>query len=149
VSRPQIDPADVDPKVLVEGISQATDEQIAQLMEGPLRDEVLDGIFAGMAEHAREDRIRDVDAVIRWEITGRPDGGLDSWQTVLRNGSCKVTRDGDEPPRATMRVGAVDFLKLVTGNASGPMLFTFGKLKIDGDLMFAARVAGMFRIPEA
>jgi putative sterol carrier protein len=49
----------------------------------------------------------------------------------------------------SMRVDGVDFIKLITGNASGPMLFTFGKLKIDGDLMFAATVQSLFRIPGA
>jgi putative sterol carrier protein len=43
----------------------------------------------------------------------------------------------------------VDFLKLVTGNAAGPMLFMTGKLKIEGDLMFAATVQSLFRIPGA
>ena len=41
----------------------------------------------------------------------------------------------------------MDFLKLVTGNANGPILFTTGKLKISGDLVFAAQIAGMFKIP--
>ena len=40
-----------------------------------------------------------------------------------------------------------DFLKLVTNNASGPMLFLRGRLKIDGDLMLASRLTGLFRIP--
>jgi hypothetical protein len=36
----------------------------------------------------------------------------------------------------------------VTGNADGPGLFLRRKLHVNGDLMFAARVAGLFRIPK-
>jgi putative sterol carrier protein len=42
-----------------------------------------------------------------------------------------------------------DFLRLVTGNASGPMMFMSGKLKIEGDLMFSAQIQSMFAIPGA
>ena len=47
----------------------------------------------------------------------------------------------------TLKLDGVDFLKLVTGNAIGPMLFMSGKLKIEGDLMFAAQIQSMFTIP--
>ena len=47
----------------------------------------------------------------------------------------------------SLSVGAVNFLKLITGNASGPMLFTFGKLKVRGDLLLAARIQSFFEVP--
>ena len=43
----------------------------------------------------------------------------------------------------------VPFLKLVTGQESGPTMFMTGKLKIEGDLMFASRMTSFFRIPSA
>jgi putative sterol carrier protein len=46
-------------------------------------------------------------------------------------------------------VGGADFLRLVTGNVAGPMLFMSGKLKIEGDLGFAASAASLFTIPSA
>jgi putative sterol carrier protein len=42
-----------------------------------------------------------------------------------------------------------DFLKLVSGNASGPTMFMTGKLKLEGDVMLASRLTSMFRIPKA
>jgi hypothetical protein len=39
------------------------------------------------------------------------------------------------------------FLRLVTGNAAGPMLFISGKLKIEGDIPFAAQAQSLFEIP--
>lgn len=49
----------------------------------------------------------------------------------------------------TLKLKPLAFLKLVTGNAEGPMLFLRGKLKIDGDLMTAARLTDLFAIPRA
>jgi putative sterol carrier protein len=47
----------------------------------------------------------------------------------------------------TLRLDGVDFMRLVTGNASGPMLFMRRRLKIEGDLMFAVQIQSMFAIP--
>ena len=47
----------------------------------------------------------------------------------------------------TLKLDGVDFLKLVTGNADGPMLFMSGKLRIEGDLMFSAQIQSMFTLP--
>lgn len=57
--------------------------------------------------------------------------------------------DPTQDPRVTLTLNGIDFLRLVTGNASGPMMFMSGKLKIEGDLMFSAQIQAMFRIPDA
>jgi putative sterol carrier protein len=66
---------------------------------------------------------------------------------VIKNGKATVSDKPEHEPRVTFTVGAVDFLKLVTGNANGPIMFTTGKLRISGDLPFAAQIAGIFKIP--
>ena len=37
----------------------------------------------------------------------------------------------------------------MSGNAAGPMLFMTGKLKIEGDLMYASTMTSLFRIPKS
>jgi putative sterol carrier protein len=49
----------------------------------------------------------------------------------------------------TLKIQPVAFLKLISNQKSGPELFMTGKLKIDGDLMFAPQIASLFRIPTA
>ena len=66
---------------------------------------------------------------------------------MLRDGSCTVGKDPQHEPRVTLMLDAVDFMRLVTGNAAGPMLFMSGKLKIEGDLMFSTQIQSMFTIP--
>jgi putative sterol carrier protein len=41
----------------------------------------------------------------------------------------------------------VTFLKLVTGAEQGPAMFMSGKLQLEGDMMFAANIQSMFRLP--
>ena len=144
-----IDPGAVDAEELARNMSSATDEQLAGLMSGPMRGQILNEIFRRMSEHFRPESARDIDAVIHWRIGGRPDGGADEYETVIRDGACEV-HEGLESgsPRVAFTIDGVDFLRLVTGNAAGPMLFMGGKLKIEGDMIFAASAASLFAIPK-
>ena len=145
----EIDPAQIDANELAKNMAAATDEQLAELMAGPMRGQILSEIFRRMAEHFRADAARDTEAVIHWRIGGRSDGGADEYETVIRDGACEAHRGlAPEQPRVAFAIDGADFLKLVTGNAVGPMLFMSGKLKIEGDLMFAASAASLFTIPK-
>ena len=126
-------------------IAEASDEQIAQGMRTN-RELLLEEIFSRWPEQFEPDKARDVNAVVEWQITN-PDGGDDRWQLVIRDGKCTAARDGGEQPDVTFRVGPVEFVKLIAGAESGPKLFVFGKLKIQGNLMLAARVQGFFKVP--
>ena len=129
-------------------VAGASDEDIERgLTEN--RDLLLGEIFTRMPERFRADKAGDLDAVIDWRIKDRPGGGDDRWQLTIRNGACAVVPNGDEEPTITFTIGPVDFLKLITGNASGPMLFTFGKLRIRGDLLLAARIQSFFEVPRS
>jgi putative sterol carrier protein len=145
-----IDPTQIDANELAKNMAQATDEQLTELMSGPMRDQILAEIFRRMSEHFRADTARDTEAVIHWQIGGGSDGGSSDYETVIRDGACDVHRGFEsDSPRVTFKIGGADFLRLVTGNAAGPMLFMSGKLKIEGDMMFAASAASLFRIPTA
>jgi putative sterol carrier protein len=145
-----IDPTQVDAQELARNLAQASDEQLAELMRGELRAQILAEIFRRMTEHFRADAAAGIDAVIHWRIGGRADGGADDYETVIREGAC-TAQEGFEvdEARVTFTVDGADFLRLVTGNAAGPTLFMTGKLKIEGDLMFAASAASLFTIPKA
>jgi len=145
----EIDPSQVDANELARNMSQASEEQLAELMSGPMRGQILDEIFRRMSEHFRADAARDTEAVIRWRISGGPDDGVDEYETVISTGACEVHEGFQaDSARVTFSVGGADFLRLVTGNVAGPMLFMSGKLKIEGDMMFAASAAALFTIPK-
>jgi len=67
----------------------------------------------------------------------------------IDHGECRAGRDLDLDPRVTIRLGAADFLKLVTGNLNPTMAFLRRRLVIKGDLGFAAALPRLFKIPRA
>ena len=131
-------------------VAGASDEQLAEGMSEPEnRKKVLDEIFRRMSEHVDSEKAKGTDAVLHWKVTDRPDGGIDHYEVVLEDGTCTVTDEPGRTPRVTFTVGPAAFLRLVSGAQAGPVLFMSGKLRIEGDLMFASQVANYFRIPQA
>ncbi len=129
-------------------VSQATDEQLAEGM-ATNRELILSEIFSRMPEQFDADKAQGVDAVVEWQINDGPDGKADRWQLAIKDGACTCAQGGDADPDVTFTVAPVDFVKLIAGAESGPKMFVFGKLKIKGNLMLAARVQGFFRMPGA
>ena len=140
----------VDATQLAAMVGSVPEEQLAEGMSNPEgRALVLDEIFKRMADHVEPSQIEGVDAVVHFRITDAPGGGDDVYEVVIKDGGVSVNKDGNENPRVTITVGPVPFLKLVTGHQSGPVMFMTGKLKLAGDVMFAARITSFFRIPTA
>jgi putative sterol carrier protein len=141
-----IDTSAVDSGEFARNIEKTPDDQLREAMAGPLRDQIIGEIFKRMEQHYRGGG---QSGVIHWKITGRSDGGEDHWEVVVADGACSASSKPESEPRVTLTLSGVDFLKLVTGNAGGPMMFMSGKLKIEGDLMFSTQIQSMFRIPGA
>jgi putative sterol carrier protein len=132
-------------------IAKASSAQVEGIMVRPeLRARILGEIFRRMSEHFRTDRAASTRAVVHWRLTGGSGaGGYDRYETVIDNGTCTVTAEPTRDPRVTITIHPAEFLKLITRNASGPVLFMTGKLKIKGDLAFAAGLTSLFDLPRA
>lgn len=142
---------DADADQLAAMVGQVTDEQLA---EGMANDDgrkmILDEIFKRMAEHVEPSKIEGTDAIVHFKITDKPGGGEDTYEAVIKDGKVTVNEEpSTEEPKVTIIAAPVPFLKLVTGQESGPAMFMTGKLKIKGDLMFASQMTSFFRIPSA
>jgi putative sterol carrier protein len=142
-----VDTSAVDPEEFAKNISKASDDDLKAAMSSPLRPTILNEIFSRMEEHFHAEAAGDVAAVIHWRIGGGPNDSENRYEVIVRNGSLSYTDEPAEEPRVTFKMDGATFLKLVTGNASGPMLFMTGKLKIEGDMMFAPQVQSLFKIP--
>ena len=146
----EIDPAAIDPAAFAKAVAETPEKDLAAgFADEKVRGLVLDGIFGQMEEHFDGAKAGHTEAVIEWRIYDRPGGGYDRYQVIITGGTCSVEKDGEHAPRVTFKLKPVDFLKLVTGASAGPMMFMTGKLKIEGDLMFAASVQSLFRLPGA
>jgi putative sterol carrier protein len=144
------DLANVDAGQLAALAAGATDEQLAAGMSDPsARESILDEIFRRMTEHVDAEKAKGTNAVLLWKITDKPGGGEDTYEVTLAGGNVSVSKEPTAEPRVTFTIGPAAFLRLVSGAQPGPVLFMAGKLRIEGDLMFASQVATMFRIPQA
>lgn len=132
-------------------ISRASDAQLRDVLaRDRLRTTILSEIFRRMQDHLRVEKARSVRAVIHWRFSGGTgDGGYDRYETVIADGQCATTTEPVERPRVTITMHPADFVKLITGNGSAPVLFVTGKLKVRGDLAFAAGLIGLFDLPRA
>lgn len=131
-------------------ITRASGDQVQGMLVRPdLRRRVLDEVFRRMGDHLRADRAATVRAVIHWRLTGGVgEGGYDRYESIIEDGTCVAHEGRTRDPRATITLHPADFLRLITRNASGPVLFMTGKLKIRGDLGFAAGLTGLFDLPK-
>jgi putative sterol carrier protein len=142
---------DADATALAAMVSQASDADLQEGMSDPNgRKLVLDEVFKRMADHVEPRQVEGVDAVVHFKITDAPGGGDDVYEVVIKEGTVSVSEEAStEKPRVTITIAPLHFLKLVTGQQSGPVLFMTGKLKLGGDVMFASRLTSFFRIPSA
>jgi AcrR family transcriptional regulator len=108
------------------------------------RDALLDEVFRRMAESFDAGRAGNLEVVAEWRVGGREDGGQDRFQLVIAGGACRVAREGGAEPDVVFTIDAPDFLRLMSGGVSGPELFTFGRMKIEGDYVVAAQVPRLF-----
>ncbi|MER5261116.1 SCP2 sterol-binding domain-containing protein [Actinosynnema sp. NPDC002837] len=144
-----LDLAKMDPQNFARIISRASKDQIEAVTSRPgLRERVLDEVFRRMEAHFRSERAGATRAVVHFRLTGGSDGD-DVYEAIIENAECTINKEQTRDPRAVVTLGPVEFLKLATGNASAPVLFMTGKLKVKGDLGFAAGFMSLFNIPKA
>ena len=140
------------PAQLAEGFARvmrdAPEERIDQLMRSPARRPILDGIFWQMPRQLDSRRAVGMKSSTRFCITGRADGGVDTYQLEIQDGRCRVIRGTQAPePQITITVDGAEFLRLASGNSDPMQAYLKGRLRMAGDLMLAAKLASLFRMP--
>ena len=147
---PAFDLAKVDPARFATLVACSSRAQLESVVaERPLRERVLDEIFARMGAHIRSERARDLHAVVHWRLSGGTgEGGYDRYETVIAHGSCTISREMREKARVTITIAPADFFRLITHQATPAVLFVTGKIKVKGDLAFAAGLIGYFDLPK-
>ena len=129
-------------------VKSTPDRRLAEVMAGEQRKGILDQIFGRFPQQFRSDRAGSTNAVIHWVIGGRSDGGSDTYQITIADGTCTTSATADADPRLTISAGAVEFLKLVSGAGNPMMMFMTGKIKAKGDLGLAANMGNLFGQPK-
>jgi len=87
------------------------------------------------------------DAVVRWNVESGANRS-EKWLLVIKGGRATTGRDIEAgAPRTTLTLPTLELLRLATGAAQPMAMFQQGRIKISGDLWFAAQLAAMFEIP--
>src|SRR4051794_19735395 len=94
-----IDFATVEPKEFAKLVKSTPDAQIAELFAGPQRKAALDAIFAKFPDLFRPDRAGSTNAVIHWRVGGAPDGGTDTYELVIADGTCTLSPAPEHDPK--------------------------------------------------
>jgi putative sterol carrier protein len=134
--------AQPDPAQLAAMIKDISDDELKFQLQQIGHDEVLREIFTRMPEAFLPDKAQGVAAVMQYDIT--TDAGVKSWTVTIADGSCRTSEGAAADPRLTLKLDLVDFVRLIFGQAEGPQLFMGGKLKLQGDMMFAMQMQTFF-----
>jgi putative sterol carrier protein len=145
----QLDMRALSPEDFARLVKDASKADLADVMSGGHRTQVLDAVFARMSERFRPDKAPSRPSAVHWQIEGRPDGGVDEYELMIEDGACAVASPPRHEPRVTVTLDGVDFLKLVSGNASATTMFFTRRIKLQGDLGLGAGLTDMFDIPKA
>jgi hypothetical protein len=128
-------------------IRDAPPERLEQVMRSPARRALLDGIFWQMPRQLDAKHAGELNATVRWCITGRSDDGVDTYLLTVENGHARTSREEGTDPRLTITMEGVEFLRLVSGNSDPMSAYFKGRIQMAGDIMIAAQLAQMFRMP--
>jgi putative sterol carrier protein len=129
-------------------VREAPPERLDQIMKSPARRPLLDGIFWQMPRQLDAKAATNIKTAIRWNITGRPDDGVDSYLLEVDHGTARTNRGTEGPdPKLTITMDGVEFLRLISGNSDPMAAYFKGRIQLTGDIMVAAQLAQIFKMP--
>ncbi len=135
----------IDVEQLAEAIKGMSDEELVESVKSTGIDPTMQQIFTGMQEAFQPGKAAGVDAVIQYDI--ETDEGTKSWSVKIADGNCTTSEGATDSPRLTLKLALSDFIRLIFNQADGTQLFMTGKMKLQGDMMFAMQMQGMFQQP--
>lgn len=85
-----------------------------------------------------------VDATIQLHLSGEQGG---DWAVLIHDQNLEVVNGEVSNPRLVLSGDAQDVLQVLSGKMDGMRAFMQGKIKMQGDMGLAMKLAGMFRQP--
>jgi predicted lipid carrier protein YhbT len=119
-------------------------------MQSPARLAVLEGIFWQIPQRFDPSQASGIDATVRWCITGRGDGGVDTYELQIADKTCRMRRGySGKRAQVTITLSGVELVQLAAGNSDPMQAYFKRRIKLSGDIMLAAKLAKLFRVPAA
>ncbi|MFC0039894.1 SCP2 sterol-binding domain-containing protein [Actinomadura rayongensis] len=105
-------------------------------------DLLLDRVFDLMPGRFLGDRLRNERGTIEWHVT-TPDGPK-VYHLKIADGVAESGRGAAGNPRVTLTLSAPDLLRLCAGTLNGLTAFMKGSIKLNGDMLFGAKLPAAF-----
>src|SRR5436305_13180619 len=126
------------PDALAQLLEGRSDEEINQFVNDLGIDTVLTQVFDAMQQRLDPQKSAGQSAVVQWDVSASD--GVHSYQFKVDNGSGSWTEGAPDSPRVTLTFSLADFLRFVAGQLDGMQALMGGKLRLEGDVMFATRL---------
>ena len=102
----------------------------------------LQMIFEGMKNALNPDKAQD--CIVGFRLT--EDGNTHTYTVTIKGKQASYEKAEPEGARVVLGMTMVDYLRLIAGELDGMQAFMQGKLKLEGDMMFAQQIPLMFGI---
>lgn len=136
------------PERVVGLVDAATDKELGRLVAvDHLRRSAVREILGRLDEFAVDDRLSGVRGVVEFRVT--PPRGPDDVAVLAFDGvGVRLEEEATSAvPDVSVSLGAVDFLRLVTGGANAAILLLGARLEVQGQTSLALAVGGVFQVP--
>jgi putative sterol carrier protein len=133
-----------DPRALLqEAVKGKSDDEIVQLLKdsGGV-EQTLDMTFEGMKSALNPDTAQD--CVVGYALTDA--GNTYNYAVIIKDKTCTYEKREPSDARVTLGMAVPDYLRLISGDLDGMQAFMQGKLKLQGDMMFAQQIQTMFGV---
>ncbi|WP_276612552.1 SCP2 sterol-binding domain-containing protein [Nitrincola alkalilacustris] len=121
------------------GLRQGTQQENTQQEVTEMAD--LNAIFSSMGERFNAQAASGLDAVFQYQIEdGEP------WAVVVSNGTCEISQGEHDSPTVTLNMDSQTLEEVMNGETDGMQAFMAGRIRADGDIMLATRLASLFPV---
>jgi len=103
----------------------------------------IQAIFDNLSGTFKAEAAAGVDVVFQFTISGKGGG---EWNCVIKDQTCTIAKGAHAKPVCTLKMAAVDFGDMMTGNLPAMQAYTSGKLIIEGDVMKSQLIEKLFSI---
>jgi hypothetical protein len=131
-------------KRLVASIGQLDDRVLELTLGSRLAIRV---IFAGMSRQFVPSAAEGFEGVICYELRRHKGAIIEGWALRITASTAKASFGFPTDPAVTLKLTVADFVRFNLGAVSPVTLLTEERLKLDGDLTVAAKLAPMFGRP--
>lgn len=136
-----------DPERVVAQVDALDDKQLSRLVrDRPVRTSAIRHVLARLDEFALPGPLAEVKGVVEF-LVEVPKADPERHQLRFDGATVAPVFGADLDADVTVRMGAVDFVRMVSGGTNAALLLLAGRLHVDGDEGLALKVGGVFQVP--